>query len=89
MIVSFTYVTVNCVVSVDGDYDDDNETWKWSEAKISDFCGSGKNAPTRAYNLKRNLERNHLKTFANVKENNEAAWSANTSMKLTASSSKR
>ena len=60
-----------------------------SEAKISAFCGSEKNAQTRAYNLKRHLERNHPKIFANVKENNQAAWSANTSMKLTASSSKR
>ena len=96
MIVSFTYVTVNCVVSVDGDYDDDNETGKSSEAKISAFCGSGTNVPTRVYNLKRHLERNNPKIFVKVKENDQAASlsktstsSASTYMKLTGTSSKR
>ena len=48
MIRSFTYETVNCVVSEDVDYDDANETGKSSEAKISAYWGSGKNVPTRA-----------------------------------------
>ena len=64
MIISFTYVTANYVVSEDGDYDDDNETGKPSEAKISAFCGSGKNAPMKAYNLKRHMERNNPKIFS-------------------------
>ena len=96
MIISFTYVNVNCAVSENGDYDNDNESGKSGEAKISAFCSSGKNAPTRVYNLKTHLERNHPKIFPKVKKNDQAAplskistSSASTNMKLIGSSSKR
>ena len=45
----YKFYICNCVVSEDGNYDDDNEIGNLCEAKISVFCGSGKNAPTKAY----------------------------------------
>ena len=92
-------ITIRSSVFQYFNFSDDNKFYICncvSEAKISAFCGSEKNAQTRAYNLKRHLERNHPKIFANVKENNQAASlsktstsSASASMKLTRSSSKR
>ncbi|XP_044134821.1 AP-4 complex subunit mu-1 isoform X1 [Bufo gargarizans] len=51
--------------------DDDGE--KQCDAKISSFSGPGKNAPTRASNLKRHLQRFHPKVLeaVNEKDGNE------------------